>query len=338
MKRDNKKVIYWLFTGCALIFIMVVVGGITRLTHSGLSIPDYKLISGTIPPINDQQWQEAFDLYKQYPEYQKLNSNISLTEFKSIFFWEWLHRVIGKAIGLVFIIPFLYFLITRQLDKSTIKKTIILLILGGFQGFLGWYMVKSGLVDRPDVSHYRLAAHLTTAFVTFAFTLWVALDLIFPIKQTINKTYRNLIRIGLLILFIQIIYGAFVAGLDAGFIHNNWPMMNEGKFMHETVLIEKTPLYKNFIEGRSGVQFVHRILAFIVVFSVLIIYINGKKIAVSNYQLNGLNSLLILVGVQSVLGVLTILLQVPLWLGIAHQIGAFFLLSSMIFTLHRFTK
>ena len=338
MKRDNKKVIYWLFSGCALIFIMVVVGGITRLTHSGLSIPDYKLISGIIPPINDQQWQEAFELYKQYPEYQKLNSNISLKEFKGIFFWEWLHRAIGRAIGLVFIIPFLYFLITRQLNKSTIKKTIILLILGGFQGFLGWYMVKSGLVDRPDVSHYRLAAHLTTAFATFAFTLWVALDLIFPIKQTINKAYRNLIRISLIILFIQIIYGAFVAGLDAGFIHNHWPMMSEGKFMHETVLIEKTPVYKNFIEGRSGVQFVHRILAFIVVFSVLIIYINGKKIAVSNYQLYGLNSLLILVGVQSLLGVLAILLRVPLWLGIAHQIGAFLLLSSMIFTLHRFSK
>ena len=257
---------------------------------------------------------------------------------KGIFFWEWLHRVIGRAIGLVFIIPFLYFLITRQLDKSTIKKTIILLILGSFQGFLGWYMVKSGLVDKPDVNHYRLAAHLTTEFVTFAFTLWVALDLIFPIKQTINKTYRDLIRIGLAILFIQIIYGAFVAGLDAGFIHNNWPMMNEGKFMHETVLIEKTPLYKNFIEGRSGVQFVHRILAFIVVFSVLIIYINGKKIAVSNYQLYGLNSLLILVGVQSLLGVLAILLRVPLWLGIAHQIGAFLLLSSMTFILHRFSK
>ena len=338
MKRDNKKVIYWLFTGCVLIFIMVVVGGITRLTHSGLSIPDYKLISGTIPPINDQQWEEEFELYKQYPEYQKLNSNITLTEFKGIFFWEWLHRVIGRVLGLVFIIPFLYFLITRQLDKPTIKKTIILLILGGFQGFLGWYMVKSGLVDRPDVSHYRLAAHLTTAFVTFAFTLWIALDLIFPIKKTINKTYRNLIRIGLAILFIQIIYGAFVAGLDAGFIHNHWPMMSEGKFMHETVLIEKTPVYKNFIEGRSGVQFIHRILAFFVVISVVIIYIKGKKIAISNHQLNGLNSILILVGVQSLLGVLAILLQVPLWLGIAHQIGAFLLLSSMTFTLHRFSK
>lgn len=338
MKKYNKKVVYWLFSGCTLIFIMVVVGGITRLTHSGLSMPDYKIISGTIPPINAEQWQEAFELYKQYPEYKKLNSDITLQEFKGIFFWEWLHRVIGRLIGLVFIIPFIYFLITKQLNISTIKKTIILLILGGFQGFLGWYMVKSGLIDKPDVSHYRLAAHLTTAFITFAFTLWVALDLIYPIKKDINKKFRNIIRVSLAILLLQIIYGAFVAGLDAGFIHNHWPMMSEGKFMHETVLIEKTPVYKNFIEGRSGVQFVHRILAIIVVVSVIIIYSMGKKIATSIEQINGLNLLLILVGIQSLLGIFTILLQVPLWLGIAHQIGAFLLLGSMTFTLHRFSK
>lgn len=338
MKKYNKKVVYWLFSGCTLIFIMVVVGGITRLTHSGLSMPDYKIISGTIPPINAEQWQEAFELYKQYPEYKKLNSDISLQEFKGIFFWEWLHRVIGRLIGLVFIIPFIYFLITKQLNISTIKKTIILLILGGFQGFLGWYMVKSGLIDKPDVSHYRLAAHLTTAFITFAFTLWVALDLIYPIKKDINKKFRNIIRVSLAILLLQIIYGAFVAGLDAGFIHNHWPMMSEGKFMHETVLIEKTPVYKNFIEGRSGVQFVHRILAIIVVVSVIIIYSMGKKIATSIEQINGLNLLLILVGIQSLLGIFTILLQVPLWLGIAHQVGAFLLLGSMTFTLHRFSK
>jgi len=321
-----------------LIFIMVVVGGITRLTHSGLSMPDYKIISGTIPPINAEQWNEAFELYKQYPEYKKLNSDISLQEFKGIFFWEWLHRVIGRLIGLVFIIPFIYFLITKQLNITTIKKTIVLLILGGFQGFLGWYMVKSGLVDKPDVSHYRLAAHLITAFITFAFTLWVALDLIYPIKKAINKKFRNIIRVSLAILLLQIIYGAFVAGLDAGFIHNHWPMMSEGKFMHETVLIEKTPVYKNFIEGRSGVQFVHRILAIIVVVSVIIIYSIGKKIATSIEQINGINLLLILVGIQSLLGIFTILLQVPLWLGIAHQVGAFLLLGSMTFTLHRFSK
>ena len=338
MKKDNKKVIYWLFTGCALIFIMVIIGGITRLTHSGLSIPSYKLISGTIPPLNEEQWNEAFELYKQYPEYKKLNSSINLDEFKGIFFWEWLHRFIGRLIGLVFVIPFMYFIITKQLTWPTIKKTSILLILGGFQGFLGWYMVKSGLVDRPDVSHYRLAAHLTTAFITFAYTLWVALDLIFPNKKNIDRGFRNTIRIGLIILLIQIIYGAFVAGLDAGFVHNHWPMMSEGKFMHETVLIEKNPLYKNFIEGKSGVQFIHRILAFVVLISVIFIYLKGKMLAISKYQINGLNLLMILVGIQLLLGVLTILLQVPLWLGVSHQIGAFLLLASMTFTLHRFSK
>ncbi|WJJ98053.1 COX15/CtaA family protein [Algibacter luteus] len=338
MKKDNKKIIYWLLTGCILIFIMVVVGGITRLTHSGLSISNYKLISGTIPPMNAVEWQEAFDLYKQYPEYQKLNNQFTLEDFKDIYFWEWLHRVIGRFIGLVFLIPFLYFLITKQLSKSTLKKAIVLLCLGSFQGFLGWYMVKSGLVDNPDVSHYRLAAHLTTAFITFAYTFWVALDLMFPDKKAINNAFRNLIRWGLFIVIVQIIYGAFVAGLDAGFMHNHWPMMSEGKFMHETVYTEQTPTYKNFIEGKSGVQFVHRILAFVVVGFILAIYFISKKLALTNYQSKGLNLLVIILGFQFLLGVFTILLQVPVWLGVAHQVGAFFLLSAMTFTLHRFSK
>ncbi len=338
MKKDNKRVIYWLLTGCFLIFIMVIVGGITRLTHSGLSISNYKLISGTIPPMNEVEWQEAFDLYKQYPEYQKLNYHFSLEDFKDIYFWEWLHRVLGRFIGVVFILPFLYFLITKQLTKSTIKKLIILLIMGGFQGFLGWYMVKSGLVDRPDVSHYRLAAHLTTAFLTFAYTFWVALDLIFPNKKEIKNSFRNLIRFGLIVLVIQIIYGAFVAGLDAGWIHNHWPMMSEGKFIHETVYIEQDPLYKNFIEGKSGVQFVHRTLAYIVVFFILLIWQKSRKLIKTNYQSNGINLLLLTVCIQFFLGVLTIVLQVPVWLGVAHQVGAFFLLSAMVFTLHRFSK
>jgi len=338
MRKDNTKVIYWLLTGCILIFIMVVVGGITRLTHSGLSISNYKLISGTIPPLNTTEWQEAFDLYKRYPEYQKLNNEFSLQDFKDIYFWEWLHRVIGRFIGLVFFLPFLYFLIKKQLSKSTIKKSIVLLCLGAFQGALGWYMVKSGLVDNPDVSHYRLAAHLTTAFITFAYTFWVALDLIFPNKKKINKTLRNLIRVGLVILIIQIIYGAFVAGLDAGFIHNHWPMMNEGKFLHETVYIEHNPVYKNFIEGKSGVQFAHRILAYIVVILIFMIWNKTRKLKLTAYQSNGVNGLLVLVGIQFILGIFTLLLQVPVWLGVAHQIGAFFLLSIMTFTLHRFSK
>ena len=338
MKKDNKKVVYWLLTGCALIFTMVIVGGITRLTHSGLSISNYKLISGTIPPLNELEWHDAFELYKQYPEYQKLNKHFDLQDFKDIYFWEWLHRVLGRFIGLVFLIPFIYFLIRKQLTKPTIKKTIILLCLGSFQGFLGWYMVKSGLVDNPDVSHYRLAAHLTTAFITFAYTFWVALDLIFPDKKVTNISFRNLVRFGLLILLLQIIYGAFVAGLDAGFIHNHWPLMNESQFMHNTVYIEQTPIYKNFIEGKSGVQFVHRILAYIVVLTILIIWRKGRKLKLNKYQKNGINLLLIMVGVQFLLGVLTLLLHVPVWLGVAHQVGAFVLLSIMTFTLHRFSK
>ena len=338
MKKDNKRVIYWLLTGCALIFIMVIVGGITRLTHSGLSISNYKLISGTIPPMNEVEWQAAFELYKQYPEYQKLNNHFSLEDFKDIYFWEWLHRVLGRVIGIVFIIPFLYFLVTKQLTKSTIKKSLILLVMGSFQGFLGWYMVKSGLVDRPDVSHYRLAAHLTTAFLTFAYTFWVALDLIFPNKKTVEKGFRNLIRVGLVVLIIQIIYGAFVAGLDAGWIHNHWPMMSEGEFMHETVYIEQNPLYKNFIEGKSGVQFVHRTLAYIVVILIIVIWRKSKQQILSKYQLSGILSLLIMVSIQFLLGVFTILLQVPVWLGVAHQVGAFLLLSAMVFTLHRFSR
>jgi len=338
MKKDNKAVIYWLLTGCILIFIMVIVGGITRLTHSGLSISNYKLISGTIPPMNEVEWNEAFDLYKQYPEYQKLNYGMSLEEFKDIYFWEWIHRVIGRFIGLVFIIPFIYFLIRKQLSRLTIKKAIILLIMGGFQGFLGWYMVKSGLVDRPDVSHYRLAAHLTTAFLTFAYTFWVALDLIYPNKKTIDKKLRNFIRVGLVVLIIQIIYGAFVAGLDAGWIHNHWPFMNEGKLIHETVYIEQSPTYLNFIEGKSGVQFIHRTLAYVVVIFILAIWYKATRNELTILQKRGVNSLLIIVGFQFLLGVLTLLLAVPVWLGVLHQVGAFILLSSMIFTLHRFSK
>ena len=199
-------------------------------------------------------------------------------------------------------------------------------------------MVKSGLVDRPDVSHYRLAAHLTTAFITCAYTVWVALDILYPNRKTINTSLRNLIRIGFGVLLLQIIYGAFVAGLDAGFIHNHWPMMSEGKFMHETVYIEQEPLYKNFIEGKSGVQFIHRILAYIVVLLIFFIWRNAKKMSLTIDQKNGINAILLLVGLQFLLGVLTIIMQVPLWLGIAHQVGAFFLLMAMTFTLHRFSK
>lgn len=336
--KDNKKVFYWLITGCVLIFIMVVVGGITRLTHSGLSISNYKLISGTIPPMNEVEWQAAFDLYKQYPEYQKLNYDFSLEEFKDIYFWEWLHRVIGRFIGVVFLIPFLYFLLKKQLTPSTIKKCVLLLFLGGFQGFLGWYMVKSGLVDRPDVSHYRLALHLFTAFITFAFTLWVALDIWYPTKKEIQKKFRNLMRWGLIVLLLQIIWGAFVAGLDAGWIHNHWPLMSDGEWIHESVTIEQDPVWKNFVEGKSGVQFIHRYLAYVVVAIIALIWYRSKKMNLLRGQKNGIQLLLGLVLIQFVLGIFTLILNVPVWLGVMHQIVAFLLLAAMTFTLHRFSR
>lgn len=317
---------------------MVVVGGITRLTHSGLSISGYKLISGTIPPLNDAQWIAEFDHYKQFPEYQKLNNHFSLQDFKDIYFWEWLHRVLGRLLGVVFIIPFVYFLLKKQLTKSTIKKALILICLGAFQGFLGWYMVKSGLVDNPDVSHYRLAMHLTTAFITFAYTFWVALDLCYPVKKAVNKHLRNIIRGAMAVLLIQIIYGAFVAGLDAGLIHNHWPLMNDGKLINETVYTEQVPMWKNFVEGRSGVQFVHRYMAYFVVIMVLLIAYKTRKLALTIPQRNGVRLLLLLVFVQFTLGVFTLLWHVPVALGVLHQITAFFLLATMTFVLHRFSK
>ncbi len=336
--KDNKKVVYWLYTGCFLIFVMVVVGGITRLTNSGLSISDYKLITGTIPPLTEEQWIKEFEFYKQFPEYQKLHYHFTLEDFKGIYFWEWLHRVIGRLIGLVFVIPFLYFLFTKQLTRPTIYKSLVLLFLGGFQGFLGWYMVKSGLVDMPAVSHYRLAAHLTTAFVTFAYCFWVAMDLVYPKKKEINKSFRNLIWVAMIILLLQIIWGAFVAGLDAGWIHNFWPKMTGGVWIHETVFIEQNPVWRNFIEGKSGVQFVHRYLAYIVVGIIAYIWYKSRNMTLTLPQQKGINWLLGLVFLQFLLGVLTLIYAVPLWLGVAHQVGAFFLLTAMTYTLHRFSR
>ena len=336
--RDNKKVVYWLLTGCFLIFIMVIVGGITRLTNSGLSMTDYKLITETIPPLNEEAWNTEFERYKQFPEYQKLHSHFELEDFKQIYFWEWFHRFIGRFIGIVFIVPFLYFLFTKQLSRSTVKKSIILLVLGAFQGFLGWYMVKSGLIDIPAVSHYRLAAHLVTAFLTFAYTFWVALDLIYPKREVVDTSFRNLVRWGMVILLLQIIWGAFVAGLDAGLIHNTWPLMNEGKIIHETVYIEQEPLWRNFIEGKSGVQFVHRYLAWFVVGIIGLIWYRSRKLSLNPLQKRAIDFLLVMVFIQFLLGIFTLILAVPLWLGVAHQVGAFFLLAAMTFTLHRFTR
>lgn len=338
--KNNKSVIYWLLSGCILLFIMVTVGGITRLTNSGLSMTDWHLITDTFPPLTEEKWQAAFDEYKKFPEYQKINihNDFQLSDYKFIYFWEWFHRFIGRIIGMVFILPFVYFLIKKKLDSETIKKCIILLGMGAFQGFLGWFMVKSGLIDNPDVSHFRLALHLTFAFITFAYTLWVALDLIYPDKKEVNTTLRKYARIAIVFLIIQIIYGGFVAGLNAGLIHNHWPLMSDGKFFHESIILEKDSWILRLTEGKSGVQFVHRTMAYVVVGLILFLYFQSKKFTLSTQQKNGLNLLVLIVFLQFTLGVLTLLLGVPMWLGLTHQIMAFILLATMTYTLHRLSK
>ena len=340
MKKQNFYVIFWLLSGCLLLFIMVIVGGITRLTNSGLSMTDWHLINDTFPPMSQEKWIEYFDEYKKYPEYLLVNQykDFQLEDYKFIFFWEWFHRLIGRIIGLVFIIPFVYFLIKKQLDRSTIKKCLILLGMGAFQGFLGWFMVASGLKDMPDVSHFRLAIHLTFAFITFAYTLWVALDLIYPERTTVIVPLRNLARVSLVFLIAQIIYGGFVAGLNAGLIHNHWPLMSDGQFIHDSVFIEQKTLFLNLVEGKSGVQFVHRTMAYFVVGLIVALFIRSRKYLLSNLQKVGVSTLLIFVFLQFTLGVFTLIYGVPLWLGLVHQIMAFLLLTAMTFTLHRLSK
>ena len=338
--NQNKSVIYWLLSGCVLLFIMVTVGGITRLTNSGLSMTDWHLVTDTFPPLTDEKWQAAFEEYKKFPEYQKINihNDFQLSDYKFIYFWEWFHRFIGRIIGLVFIVPFVYFLIKKKLNSETIKKCVVLLGMGAFQGFLGWFMVKSGLIDNPDVSHFRLSLHLTFAFITFAYTLWVALDIIYPTKNEVILPLRKIARIALVFLIIQIIYGGFVAGLNAGLIHNHWPLMSDGQLLHESVILEKDSWLLRLTEGKSGVQFVHRTMAYVVVGLILFLYFKSKKFTLSNQQQTGLNLLVIIVFLQFLLGVFTLLFSVPLWLGLTHQIMAFILLATMTYTLHRFSK
>ena len=301
---------------------------------------DWHLVTDTFPPLSQEKWEQAFEEYKKFPEYQKINihNDFTLDDYQFIYFWEWFHRFIGRIIGLVFIVPFVYFLIKKRLSSETIRKCMVLLGMGGFQGFLGWFMVRSGLIDNPDVSHFRLSLHLTFAFITFAYTLWVALDIIYTNKLIAIVPLRKIARLAFVSLLIQIIYGGFVAGLNAGLIHNHWPLMSDGQFIHDSVFIEQQTLFLNLIEGKSGVQFVHRTLAYVVVGLILTLYFKSKKHALNSLQKKGINALVLIVFVQFGLGVFTLPYQVPLWLGLAHQVTAFFLLTAMTFTLHRLSK
>lgn len=312
--------------------MMVVIGGITRLTHSGLSMVEWNMIVGSLPPSTDAEWQVPFEKYKQTPEYKLINNQFSLEEFKSIFWWEYIHRLLGRVIGVVFIVPFIYFALKKRFDSVLMPKMVILLFLGAFQGFLGWYMVKSGLQKDPNVSHYRLAAHLISAFTVFGFTFWYALDLIYPNKKTISTSIQKLLgfaRIMFGLLVVQIIYGAFVAGLKAGLFYNTFPKMGE-EFFPETIFAYDT-FWQNMLENIAGVQFVHRYLAYVVVGAVVFVWLKARKENLFAFQQRAANILLGVVGVQFLLGVFTILYAVPISLGVLHQMGAFVLYAAALY-------
>ena len=327
MNASRRPIVIWLLTGCVLVAVMVVVGGITRLTHSGLSMVEWSLIMGAVPPLNEEQWIEAFEKYKQFPEYQVMHYYFTLEDFKSIFMWEYVHRLLGRLIGLVFLIPFAFFWMKGNVPKSLMPKLIVIFIWGGFQGFLGWYMVKSGLVNNPNVSHYRLAIHLVTAFGLCAYIFWVARSWMTTDRKFSFslKNWPEWLMIDLILL--QIIYGAFVAGLKAGFIHTTWPKMdNDWMAPSISTAIGESGLMA-LIEDPVTVQFVHRWLAFLVLGFVLVIVFRVKSMSGTAVP-KARNMLLIVLGVQIVLGIITLIMAVPLTFAVLHQLVALLLLMA----------
>ena len=356
--NTNKIIIYWLFTGCILIFLMVIIGGITRLTGSGLSITEWKVVTGMFPPMNENQWQQEFYKYQQSPQFKIINSNFGVADFKGIYWWEYLHRLFGRMIGMVFLIPFIYFLLKKWIDKKLMPKLIIIFCLGGLQGTVGWLMVATGLQNAPHVSHFALAAHLTVAFTTFFYTFWVALDLIFENKnhlmspadrssgtQPLNPGYPERSRSAIshyalplvILLFVQIIYGAFVAGLKAGLVFNTWPKMGD-EWVAQSVsfAFEKEGL-SSLVYNLASVQFIHRTVAILLFAFVCFLWMKRKNthFNLSINQQNALNVAMAVILMQFTLGVFTLLYAVPIWLGVLHQAGAFVLLGAVVYLLHR---
>jgi cytochrome c oxidase assembly protein subunit 15 len=346
-KNPNKAVIYWLLTGCALVYIMVVVGCITRLTHSGLSITDWSFM-GSMPPLSEGAWLERFAKYQQSPEFIKVNFTMKLDEFKHIFFWEYIHRMIGRIMMYVFSIGLVILIIRKKIDKKMLPSLILLFFMGAMQAVIGWWMVYSGLQKQPAVSHFRLATHLMSAFTLFAFTFWFALKLLNPkeeIKENEGAKLKWWSLSFFVVLILQIVYGAFTAGFvegDAskirpGHIFNSWPKMGD-EWMPEQVTMKES-FYLNFFENASGIQFVHRTLALLVVTMLCVIWYKSDKLKLTVSQYRGVTFLIYGVTIQFILGVLTLLYQVPVVLGVLHQTGAFFLFATSVYLIfHTFRK
>lgn len=337
----HKSVIYWLITGCVLIYIMVIIGGLTRLTHSGLSITDWSFM-GSVPPLNENMWQERFEKYQASPEFEKVNYSMTLKEFKPIFLWEYIHRMTGRIMMYVFTFGLLWLIVRKKIKREMWPQLALLFFLGAMQAVIGWWMVYSGLQQKPAVSHYRLATHLMSAFILFAFTFWYALKLIFPIEITsaVNSgKLKGLSVLFFIVLIIQIVFGAFTAGyvegdaskIRPGHIFNTWPKMGESWVAEQVT--SKPSLFENIFENASGIQFMHRVLAMLVVVLVLILWYRSNKLTLTKQQHVGITFLIYGVTIQFILGVTTLLYNVPVVLGALHQTGAFFLFAACIYLL-----
>ncbi len=317
--RSRTAVGIWLLTVAAVIFGMVVIGGLTRLTGSGLSITEWDPIIGAIPPLSDAAWQEAFDKYKQIPQFIQENSWMSLADFKSIFWWEWTHRLLGRLLGFLFAIPFMWFAAAGAIARKEWPRMVVLFALGGLQGLIGWWMVQSGLEIRVSVSQYRLAIHLGAAIILLGAILWTALDYLKTPSARLDvsrsRTRGGLIFVGL--VYLQMLLGALVAGLHAGLIYNTWPTM-DGRIFPEDPFYS-SPWWINFFENPGLVQFDHRLGAYIVAIAAIMIWWSGRG---SKSIAHSRNTVIAVTAFQIVLGIATLLAQAPLALAALHQITA----------------
>ena len=334
---SDRAVAVWLLVMAVLVFAMVMVGGATRLTGSGLSITEWQPIMGVIPPLSEADWKVAFDKYRQIPQYQLVNRGMSLDAFKTIFWWEWGHRFLGRLLGVAFLVPLIYFIATGAVRGRRMFGMLALFVLGGLQGVLGWYMVQSGLVERTDVSQYRLAAHLTFACVLFVALLWAALSVWRAERQTI---YLRTLAVGsatlsaliVLATLVQIFLGAIVAGLKAGLTYNTWPLM-DGRFIPPG-LLDMTPLWHNFFENHATAQFTHRLGAYALVLLVSWHALRVWRTADGNWLRRSALLLALLVLAQAALGVWTLLAVVPFSLALAHQGLAVMVLAAAVWHAH----
>ena len=334
--KKDRQVAIWLFICCFSVFLMIVVGGLTRLTESGLSIVEWKPISGTFPPLNDEAWQKEFENYKQYPEFKNKNFDMTIEGFKGIFWLEFIHRLLGRIAGLIFLIPLAYFAYKKYINFNDTLKFAAIFALGGVQGFIGWYMVKSGLVENPQVSPYRLALHLSLAIVILTFLFLKALDfwgINKQVKKTNNKTFSGLKKISVWVsgvIFLQIVAGAFVAGLDAGLTYNTYPLM-DGKLIPDGMFVLQ-PLLINLFENITAVQFNHRWIAFIVLGAVLFLWFRIENLPKIEKQIILASRVLLTACLlQIVIGIATLLLVVPIFLASLHQSVAIFIFVVSLF-------